>query len=271
MKSAITCIGRMLTIGRRGSISAFAAAWRRCWATTAAKSSCSTACCSRCPARRSSTTATRSAWATTFYLGDRNGVRTPMQWSSDRNGGFSRANPQRLYLPLVVDPEYMYEALNVETQRNNPQSLWWWMKRLIALRHKYPAFGRGDLEILTPDNLKVLAFLRKRRRRQACWSWPTCRASGNSWSSICRPSKAIGRSSFSVKPSFRRSARLPYMLTLGPHAFYWFVLRPPTRKPRSAMHWPRHSQPCLERARIVGRSLQEPAPRTIWSSCSPVG
>ncbi|MGH7256336.1 MAG: maltose alpha-D-glucosyltransferase, partial [Nitrospirales bacterium] len=63
-----------------------------------------------------------------IYLGDRNGVRTPMQWSSDRNGGFSRANPQRLYLPLIVDPEYMYEAVNVETQRNNPQSLWWWMK-----------------------------------------------------------------------------------------------------------------------------------------------
>src|SRR5205807_8688338 len=67
-----------------------------------------------------------------FYLGDRNGVRTPMQWSSDRNAGFSRANPQRLYLPVIIDPEYRYEAVNVEAQENNRHSLLWWMKRLIS-------------------------------------------------------------------------------------------------------------------------------------------
>src|SRR5215510_2626042 len=96
-----------------------------------------------------------------IYLGDRNGVRTPMQWSADRNAGFSRANPQRLYLPLVIDPEFYYASVNVETQRNNPQSLLWWMKRLIALRQRHPAFGRGSLEILSPENSKVLALLRK--------------------------------------------------------------------------------------------------------------
>src|SRR5207244_9406683 len=72
-----------------------------------------------------------------IYLGDRNGVRTPMQWSSDRNAGFSRANPQQLFLPVVIDPEYHYEAVNVEAQQNNPQSLLWWMKRLIALRKQH--------------------------------------------------------------------------------------------------------------------------------------
>src|SRR5919108_2455827 len=96
-----------------------------------------------------------------FYLGDRNGVRTPMQWSADRNAGFSRANPQRLYLPIIIDPEYHYEAVNVEAQQNNPHSLLWWMKRLIALRKRFKAFGRGTLEFLHPDNRKVLAFIRR--------------------------------------------------------------------------------------------------------------
>ena len=85
-----------------------------------------------------------------IYLGDRNGVRTPMQWSADRNAGFSRANPQRLYLPVIIDPEYHYEAVNVEAQQRNPHSLLWWMRRLIALRKRHPAFGRGTLEFLAP-------------------------------------------------------------------------------------------------------------------------
>ena len=82
------------------------------------------------------------------YLGDRNGVRTPMQWSADRNAGFSRANPQRLILPIIIDPEYHYEAINVEAQQNNPNSLLWWTKRLIALRKRFHAFGRGTIEFL---------------------------------------------------------------------------------------------------------------------------
>jgi maltose alpha-D-glucosyltransferase/alpha-amylase len=95
------------------------------------------------------------------YLGDRDGVRTPMQWSADRNGGFSRTNPQKLLLPMISDPEYRYETVNVEVQEQNPNSLLWWMKRMIALRKAYPAFGRGTLQMLAPENRKVLAFLRQ--------------------------------------------------------------------------------------------------------------
>src|SRR5262249_35248236 len=96
-----------------------------------------------------------------IYLGDRNGVRTPMQWSADRNAGFSQANPQRLYFPVIIDPAYHYEALNVEAQQQNPNSLLWWMKHMIALRKRHAAFGRGTLEFLSPDNNKVLAFVRR--------------------------------------------------------------------------------------------------------------
>src|SRR5437773_2487626 len=96
-----------------------------------------------------------------IYLGDRNGVRTPMQWSGERNAGFSHANPQRLYLPVIIDPEYHYEAINVEAQQNNPNSLLWWIKRLIALRRRFQAFGRGTLDFLHPENRKILAFLRR--------------------------------------------------------------------------------------------------------------
>src|SRR5690242_16074657 len=95
-----------------------------------------------------------------FYLGDRNGVRTPMQWSSDRNAGFSRANPQQLYLPITIDPEYHYEAINVENQQKNLSSLLWWMRRVIAMRKNYRAFSRGSIEFLHPENRRVLAFIR---------------------------------------------------------------------------------------------------------------
>ena len=95
-----------------------------------------------------------------IYLGDRNGVRTPMQWSPDRNAGFSTANPQGLYLPLIIDPAYHFEAINVEVQQSNPHSLLWWTKRLIDLRKRHRAFGRGEIHYLTPDNHKVLAFIR---------------------------------------------------------------------------------------------------------------
>src|SRR5437763_10340682 len=91
-----------------------------------------------------------------IYLGDRNGVRTPMQWSPDRNAGFSRADPARLYAPPIQDPVYGYQAINVEAQERYPFSLLNWMKRLIALRKRYQAFGRGTLEFLHPANRKIL-------------------------------------------------------------------------------------------------------------------
>ncbi|MCC7085016.1 MAG: maltose alpha-D-glucosyltransferase [Pirellulales bacterium] len=160
-----------------------------------------------------------------IYLGDRNGVRTPMQWSADRNGGFSKANPQRLFLPVVIDPEYLYESVNVETQRNNPQSLWWWMKRLIALRQKYPAFGRGTLELLSPENAKVLAFLRKYddeiilvvanlSRFVQCVELDLSALEGRV------PVELFGQT------RFPQIGKLPYLLTLGPHSFYWFSVPP---------------------------------------------
>src|SRR5690606_24445294 len=96
-----------------------------------------------------------------FHLGDRNGVRTPMQWNDDRNAGFSAANPQKLYLPLIIDPEYHYNAVNVDTQNHNSNSLLWWMRRTINMRKRYKAFGRGTIEFLSPANSKVIAFLRE--------------------------------------------------------------------------------------------------------------
>jgi len=96
-----------------------------------------------------------------YYLGDRNGVRTPMQWSPDRNAGFSPTNPQKLYLPVIIDPEYHFEALNVENQAKNPSSLLWWMKRMIDLRKRFKAFGWGSLEFIPLENPKVLAMIRK--------------------------------------------------------------------------------------------------------------
>ena len=95
------------------------------------------------------------------YLGDRNGVRTPMQWSADRNGGFSSANPHRLYLPLITEQGFHYESVNVETQNANPSSLLAWMRQLIALRKRHRVLGRGSIEFLEPDNHHVLAFVRR--------------------------------------------------------------------------------------------------------------
>ena len=142
------------------------------------------------------------------YVGDRNGVRTPMQWSSDRNAGFSAANRQRLYLPVVTDPEYHYEAVNVETQQANPQSLLWWMKRLIALRKKHPAFGRGSLEFLHPDNRRILAFIREHEgETMLVVANLSATRSGPSWRSVV--SRVACRWSSSARWSSPASARHP--------------------------------------------------------------
>ena len=157
------------------------------------------------------------------YLGDRNGVRTPMQWSSDRNAGFSDANRQRLYLPVVTDPEYHHEAINVEAQQANPQSLYWWMKRLIALRKRHPAFGRGSFQLLQPENRKILAFIREHEdetilvvanlSRYAQWTELPLEA----WEGRV-PVELFGSA------HFPRIGAGPYLLTLGPHSFLWFRL-----------------------------------------------
>ncbi len=166
------------------------------------------------------------------YLGDRDGVRTPMQWSADRNAGFSRVNPQRCYLPVIVDPEYHFEAVNVEAQEANPQSLLWWTKRLIALRKEHPVLGHGDIEFLRPDNGKVLAFTRT-------WNDETILVVAN----LSRhpqfveldlsryagrvPVELVGRSRFPV------ITERPYILTFGPHQFLWFQLEAATSPSRT--------------------------------------
>ena len=100
-----------------------------------------------------------------IYLGDRNGVRTPMQWNGDRNAGFSTATPARLYSPVIMDPVWGYEAINVEAQQSDPSSLLNWMRNMIALRKLFSVFGRGGIEFLNPANRKILAYLRTLRRR----------------------------------------------------------------------------------------------------------
>ena len=95
-----------------------------------------------------------------YYLGDRDGVRTPMQWSPDKNAGFSRTDPQRLFLPLVIDPDYHYTSVNVENQEKNPSSFLWWHRRVLAKRRQYKAFGRGSLKFVNTNNPRILAYIR---------------------------------------------------------------------------------------------------------------
>ncbi|MGH3442991.1 MAG: maltose alpha-D-glucosyltransferase [Nitriliruptorales bacterium] len=158
-----------------------------------------------------------------IYLGDRNGVRTPMQWSSDRNAGFSRANPQRLYLPVIIDPEYHYETVNVEAQQNNPSSLLWWMKRLIALRRRHRVFGRGSIEFLHPENAKVLAFVREWEDERVLVVANLSRFAQAVELDLSDYKGMIPVEMFGRTP-FPAIGDLPYFLTLGPHAFYWFAV-----------------------------------------------
>jgi maltose alpha-D-glucosyltransferase / alpha-amylase len=165
-----------------------------------------------------------------IYLGDRNGVRTPMQWSGERNAGFNQANPQALFLPVVIDPEYHYEAVNVEVQQNNPHSLLWWTKRLIHLRKRHPAFGRGDLRFLTPDNHKVLAFVRTWKDNRILVVANLSRLPQYVTLDLSAYAGHVPIELFGQTP-FPRADDRPYLLTLGSYAFYWFQLEPPT--PRS--------------------------------------
>jgi maltose alpha-D-glucosyltransferase/alpha-amylase len=159
-----------------------------------------------------------------IYLGDRNGVRTPMQWSGDRNGGFSRSDPARLYAPPIMDPVYGYQAINVEAQERYPFSLLHWMKRLIAMRKQHRVFGRGSLEFVGCANRKVLAFLRRDDRE-------TILVVVNLSSGV-QPAALDLQAFAGLIPvempgltEFPRVAETPYFLTLGPYAAYWFTLQ----------------------------------------------
>ncbi len=166
-----------------------------------------------------------------IYLGDRDGVRTPMQWSPDRNGGFSRTDPARLYLPPIMDAIYGYDAVNVEAQQRDPSSLLNWMKRMIAVRQAHQAFGRGTLRLLYPRNRKVLAYLRAHAADRVLCVANLARSAQAVELDLsafkgCVPVELLGRSPF---PPI---GDLPYLLTLPGHGFYWFVLAEAAELPR---------------------------------------
>src|SRR2546427_5130960 len=167
-----------------------------------------------------------------FYLGDRNGCRTPMQWSPDRNAGFSRANPQQLYLPVTIDPEYHYEAVNVENQQKNLSSLLWWTRRVIAMRKNFKAFSRGSLEFLYPDNAKVLAFLRRWENETIVVVANLSRFAQSAELDLSRFAGCLPMEVFS-RNLFRPIRKSRYVITLGPHAYYWFALQAPTEARRA--------------------------------------
>jgi maltose alpha-D-glucosyltransferase/alpha-amylase len=159
-----------------------------------------------------------------IYLGDRDGVRTPMQWSPDRNGGFSRADPARLYAPTIMDPVYGYEAVNVEAQSRSLSSLLSATKRLISVRKSTLAFGRGSMKFIRPANRSVLAYIRQYRDEVILCVANLSRSAQateldlSPWKDRV-PLEMLGRSRF---PAI---GELPYMITLGPYGFYWFQLR----------------------------------------------
>ncbi len=159
-----------------------------------------------------------------FYLGDRDGVRTPMQWSPDRNAGFSAANPQKLYLPLILDPEYHYESVNVETQRSNTSSLFWFMKRLIAVRKKFRTFGRGDLRFLNVENPKVLAFTRTYEDETLLIIVNLSKFSQAAEVDLLSFKGHVPVDVFSKNrfPVIREDGL--YFFTLAPHTYQWFAL-----------------------------------------------
>src|SRR6516225_2732183 len=157
------------------------------------------------------------------YLGDRDGVRTPMQWSGDRNAGFSIADSQRLILPVIIDHEYHYQTVNVEAQERNRHSLLWWIRRLIAMRKQFKAFGRGSIEFLSPDNPRVIAFIRSYDNEQILVVANLSRFVQYVELDLSRfkgsaPIELFGRT------QFPRIGELPYLLTLGPHMFDWFSI-----------------------------------------------
>jgi maltose alpha-D-glucosyltransferase/alpha-amylase len=158
-----------------------------------------------------------------IYLGDRDGVRTPMQWTADRNGGFSRADFAQLYLPPLMDPVYGYQACNVEAQQRSESSLLHWLRRFVGVRSRHPVFGEGSFEALDASNPSVFAFLR-------CHGEDVILCVNN-LSRFAQPVELDLRRFEGSTPvellgkvHFPRIGELPYLLTLAPHGFYWFAM-----------------------------------------------
>jgi maltose alpha-D-glucosyltransferase/alpha-amylase len=204
-----------------------------------------------------------------MYLGDRNGVRTPMQWSPDRNAGFSLANPQKLYLPVNIDPSYHYETVNVEAEQNNPNSLLNWMKRIIALRKQHKAFGRGTLEFLQPSNPRVLAYIRRYQEETILVVANLSRYPQAVQLDLHKykghtPIEMFGRTEFpEVGDGF-------YPLTLGSSSFFWFTLE--TRKAAVTISTPRAEAGTAELPIVLVPSIAdiwEPAVRSSIAAVLP--
>ncbi|MGB1026330.1 MAG: alpha-glucosidase C-terminal domain-containing protein, partial [Rhodospirillaceae bacterium] len=182
-----------------------------------------------------------------IFLGDRDGVRTPMQWSPDRNGGFSRADPASLYLPAIMDPVYGYSAVNVESQSRSPSSLLNWMRRLIGVRRQHKAFGRGTLRFLYPGNRKILAYLREYDGEIILCVANLSRASQPAELELSEfagrvPVELLGNSAFPPIGELR------YFLTLPAYGFYWFLLNDVVQAP----HWHEpYVQPLPDLATLV--------------------
>jgi maltose alpha-D-glucosyltransferase/alpha-amylase len=158
-----------------------------------------------------------------IFLGDRNGVRTPMQWTGDRNAGFSRADPSRLYQPVILDPVYNYQAINVESQLRSPPSLLQWLRRLNRVRKKYPVFGRGTIKFVPCENRRVVAYLREYQDQTILVV--------NNLSGFAQPAELDLRPFQGMVPvelignhAFPRIHDKGYFLSLNPYSFYWFRL-----------------------------------------------
>jgi maltose alpha-D-glucosyltransferase/alpha-amylase len=173
-----------------------------------------------------------------IYLGDRDSVRTPMHWSPDRNAGFSRADFAQLYLPTLMDPVYGYQAVNVEAERRNPSSLLHWMRRMLEVRKQHPIFGTGAFEVIPAENPSVLAYVRSARRSAEDAESSDDDDLGddlvlcvNNLSRLAQPAELPlqrfeGKIPIELlgRVPFPRIGELPYFITLGPYAFYWFEL-----------------------------------------------
>jgi maltose alpha-D-glucosyltransferase/alpha-amylase len=161
------------------------------------------------------------------YLGDRNGVRTPMQWTGDRNAGFSQADPSMLYQPIIMDPIYNYQAINVEAQSRSPTSLLNWLRRLIRVRKSTKVFGRGSIQFVKCSNHRVLTFVRSYQGEHVLVVASLSRFAQPVELDLAEfagwvPVEMIG------KQEFPRITTLPYFVTMAPHGFFWFQLLPPS-------------------------------------------
>jgi maltose alpha-D-glucosyltransferase / alpha-amylase len=158
-----------------------------------------------------------------IYLGDRDGVRTPMHWSADRNAGFSRSDFAQLYLPLLMDPVYGYERANVEAEQRNPNSFLQWFRRLLAVRKQHPVFGFGSFEVLHPTSAAIFAYIRKYNDDVVlCVNNLAGRAQAAELD--LSPYEGMYPIELLGRERFPRIGELPYLLTFGPHSFYWFQL-----------------------------------------------